>query len=386
MPNATLAKPIEIARPGTFRALNGKDYTFTEAILKAAAKAYNPAVRRAALVVGHPKVDSPAYGGVTELRYEKGKLFAIPEKVEAQFADLVNEGRFLSVSPAFLPPGHAANPDKDSWYLRHVGFLGAHPPAIAGLKAPEFAADEEGLVAFASGMSLGSRMAYMAQRMAGMMRRRREAIIEKDGLEAADKEVPQWDLEMLEEDCRKMADESTEPSPSPAFAGSGDDTPDNTGSEETQDDPARAQSLEAREAELAAKEAAFAEREFKAARADFAAVVDDLVADGKVLPLFKDGIVALAFGDEVVEFGVGEEKTTDRRDFLKTFLAQNKTWTPGEVAKPDSTLEIVGPEFAAPAGFEVTPEQLELHYKAQAYQAEHPGTEYLDAYRAVGGR
>ena len=40
---------------------------------------------------------------------------------------------FKKRSASFYPPGHPANPTPDRPYLRHVGFLGAQPPAVKGL-------------------------------------------------------------------------------------------------------------------------------------------------------------------------------------------------------------------------------------------------------------
>ena len=49
------------------------------------------------------------------------------------FAGLLKAGRFKKRSASFYPPGHPSNPTPDRPYLRHVGFLGAQPPAVKGL-------------------------------------------------------------------------------------------------------------------------------------------------------------------------------------------------------------------------------------------------------------
>ena len=40
---------------------------------------------------------------------------------------------------AFTPPDHPSNPVPNAYYLRHVGFLGAQPPAVKGLGEARFA-------------------------------------------------------------------------------------------------------------------------------------------------------------------------------------------------------------------------------------------------------
>lgn len=40
------------------------------------------------------------------------------------------------------------------WYLRHIGFLGEHPPGVKGLDDPEFA-EADGCVCFQEGVAFG---------------------------------------------------------------------------------------------------------------------------------------------------------------------------------------------------------------------------------------
>ena len=65
---------------------------------------------------------------------------------------MVRAGRFKKVSASFYTPDSPHNPVPGVYYLRHVGFLGAQPPAVKGL-APvpvNFAEGdtEEGCVSF----------------------------------------------------------------------------------------------------------------------------------------------------------------------------------------------------------------------------------------------
>ena len=147
---AQLPAGIEIFRAGRHTDDSGTVHEFSLADVDAMAAGYNPAVREAPLTVGHPKDNLPAYGWVKSLaRNESGVLTIDPHKVEPQFAEMVKAGRFAKRSASFYPPQAPNNPTPGQWYLRHVAFLGAQPPAIAGLKDIEFSAgDADGAVCF----------------------------------------------------------------------------------------------------------------------------------------------------------------------------------------------------------------------------------------------
>jgi hypothetical protein len=85
--------PIHAFRAGRHVAMSGQSVTITAADLASSAKAYDPALHEAPIVVGHPRTDAPAYGWVTGVSAE-GDLFATPGQVDAQFAEMVEVGRF----------------------------------------------------------------------------------------------------------------------------------------------------------------------------------------------------------------------------------------------------------------------------------------------------
>lgn len=132
----------EIFRAGTRTDANGNTVTITHADLAAAAQAYDPKVHEAPIVVGHPKADAPAYGWVKSLGVQNGVLTADFAQVDEGFADLVKAGRYKKVSASFYPPTSPNNPKPGVWTLRHVGFLGAQPPAVKGLSPVSFAEGE----------------------------------------------------------------------------------------------------------------------------------------------------------------------------------------------------------------------------------------------------
>ena len=140
-------KRIKIFKSGAQTTAAGQTIEFSDADLIACAATYDPATSEAPIVIGHPKTDAPAYGWIAGLMAEGGALFADLERVNPAFAEAVNEGAYRHVSAAFYGPHNPANPKSGVYYLRHVGFLGATPPAVKGLGAVEFAAGEADVVA-----------------------------------------------------------------------------------------------------------------------------------------------------------------------------------------------------------------------------------------------
>lgn len=137
---AALPTGIEIFRAGTHRDDAGNTHTFTRAQLEEMAATYNATLREAPLTVGHPKDNLPAYGWVQRVFInEAGNLAIDPHQVDPAFAEMVKGGRFKKRSASFYPPNAPHNPTPGRWYLRHVAFLGAQPPAVAGLKDIGFA-------------------------------------------------------------------------------------------------------------------------------------------------------------------------------------------------------------------------------------------------------
>ncbi len=134
---------IQIFRPGRHTAMNGKTLEFTDTDLAHIAQGYHPEVHEAPVVIGHPATDDPAWGWVKGLSVRDGGLEATLTQVDPTFAQAVQDGRYKKVSASFYPPGAAGNPKPDSWYLRHVGFLGGQPPAVKGLRTIQFGEDAD---------------------------------------------------------------------------------------------------------------------------------------------------------------------------------------------------------------------------------------------------
>lgn len=362
----TPPRHLIIFRAGTHTAMDGQELHFSDADLTATAAAYDPAKHEAPLVIGHPATDGPAYGWVKSLTVHPGQsgreLGATSGPVAPEFAGAVNAGLYKKISASFYPPHAKSNPVPGVYYLRHVGFLGAQPPAVKGLPPPAFAdSDAEGLVT-----------------------------VELDGVQFSES-TPQ---------------EDTTPK----------DTPKDTIMDEElktlQAENARLQT------ELAARERLVAQHARDKVHTGHLAFCEGLAAKGKLppglAPVMAAALTALALpGTEhaaqsgqpgqpgqagqvaapaqpalVVQFGEGSAAQP-----LHTVLAEALEGLPeaivyGEVA-PDRTGDGQTPEhvsFAAPAGYTVDPAGAALHAKALAHQRAHPDMDYLTAVLAVQGK
>ena len=325
--NSPASKPIQIFKPGRHTAMSGAALAFSETDLQASAAAYDPAKHEAPLVAGHPKHDDPAYGWVKSLGFAEGRLEAEPQQVDPAFAEMVAAGRFKKISASFYAPDSPSNPVPGVYYLRHVGFLGAQPPAVKGLRAPEFSEAEEGVVEFADWSDVQN---------ASLWRRMRDFLIAQFGLEKADSIVPDYAVASLEEEARKET--ADEPLAVPSFS----DPVIQPAKEASTVTPEQAAALEAENAQLKTK-VADAEARDKAARIDVihtgnAAFAESLVQAGKLLPVEQAVAVAaldhFATQESVVEFSEGDVKKPLGEGFKAFLGALPKRVEFGEIAKP----------------------------------------------------
>lgn len=358
----TTAK-IEVFRPGTFTPMNGEPITYSAADLKAAADAYNAETAPAPIVVGHPTTDAPAFGWAESFEFDatSQRLYANVGEIDPAFAEAVRAGRYKKVSLSFHRPNASANPVPGAWYPKHIGFLGGAAPAVSGLRNVSFSADADAPVFTAEFGERGF------EESASLLRGLRDFLIEKFGLEDADKALPAYRIEWLSEmEC--------DPKPiNPSYA---------SPQKKEQKVPKTDAEFAVREAELAARDAALKAREAKASHDDNVAFAETLVAGEKLLPESKDKVVAIldALGSETVAFA-GSDGSVPVAEALRGVLnAQPKIISYGRTQIPPAGGKAVS--FAAD-GHEVDTHQLEIHEKALAFQAAHPGTVYLDAVHAV---
>jgi hypothetical protein len=269
-----------------FRAGGKASRGITSADIAAAANAYDPAKAPAAICIGHPKSDSPAYGIIAKLRADGDRLFATLKDVKDKVVEGIKSGDLLNRSMAFFGKDHEANPVPGVLYPRHLGFLGASAPGIPGLsnikKALAFSAEDE---------------------------------LEVDG----------------------------DPAPAVVFEAKRNPTPTfNVTEESTVANEPTAEQIAADRAKLDEDRATFeAERE-EARKSGNKALVDGLVAAGKVLPKDADrlGTIFNALDAEPLEFEAGKEKRSAAAE-LAAILADGVALvdTSGNRHSPDKQFE-----------------------------------------------
>lgn len=330
---------FQIFKPGRHTASSGSTLSFSEDDLRAAVEAYDPALHEAPIVVGHPKDNGPAYGWIKSLAYSDGAISAEPIQVDADFAEMVQAGRFKKRSASWYLPDAPNNPKPGTLYLRHVGFLGAQPPAVKGLKEVAFSDAEEGVVEFSDSQVVASLVARIARNL-------REWIISTKDVAAADQVVPDWMVGDLEAQARQT-EQTAAAGTMPLF---------------TEEDPMKIEELQAqvaaltaerdelkakagqaadfaeRDEALKAREAAVAQAEAAAARARIEARIDATVKAGRMLPAQRAHAVefasALSDADATLNFGEGDkaEKVSPREHYLRQIEAAPVVVNYGEQA------------------------------------------------------
>jgi hypothetical protein len=363
----TLKNPlVDIFRAGRHIAMDGREVSFSDADLAKSAAAYDPAKHEAPAVIGHPEGNAPAYGWVKRLSVSNGTLVAqFGDDIDAGFVDIVRAGRFKKVSASFYEPNSANNPCPGTYYLRHVGFLGAQPPAVKGLRPVSFADGDAGLVEFADGPDMG----WVLDTVGRLFRSIRDFLIADKGLDEANKVIADWDVGAIEDAATRARIANTEGAVNPAF------------SEHREEPKVGEKTAEQREAELAAREAALKQREDDAKARDLSfaeaakkvrtdadvALVDGLVKKGVLVPSARDGVLAFMAGldhEGTISFGEGDaKKEQSPRDYFRGLISQSGIVVNfAEVSKPDGEVEGVPSDQLAFGEL--------LGTKARAYVAE----------------
>ncbi|MFZ6748523.1 peptidase [Undibacterium sp. Ren11W] len=335
-------KPIQIFKPGQHIAASGDAYNFSESDVSAMVAAYNPATHEAPIVVGHPKHDLPAYGWVKSLAFADGVIQAEPDQIDPDFSEMVSNGRFKKISASFYHPESPSNPVPGVYYLRHVGFLGAQPPAVKGLRNPEFNEADEKIVSFDF-----NEQSYSWSNLAGMFRALREYVIGKDGADKADQLIPNWQIDQLQRTSDEIRTQETEIDAATVTPSFSDPAVLPTGASMTPEQIAAMQAenlrLKTEADQVALRSATLASQEEAQRHQGNASFCEQLVASAQLHPAQKDNAIALLNGlstsvttntDAVVEFSEGAKKSTlPFADALKVLLqAQPKIVDFGEAA------------------------------------------------------
>lgn len=278
-----------------------------DALIAKAVASFNATAHEPPAVVGHPKENGPAFGWVEGLKEEGGILLAKFKEVVPEFEEMVQKGMFKKRSASFYPDGR----------LRHVGFLGAMPPAVKGLTDLKFKEDDQA-VTFEFGEATGT--------IGRIFRSLRDWLIEKDGKEVADKIISNWDVEHINNEARRPKQETAL---DPAFVdnGQGTDIKENVDMKKvfTEADLLAAKNegvatgrdeVKTEFAESAKKKVALA------TKASIKEFVEQGVEKGKIAPAWaKAGIQDFMdnLGSEAISFAENDEKQTPL-EWFKEFI------------------------------------------------------------------
>ncbi|HWC63965.1 MAG TPA: phage protease [Rhizomicrobium sp.] len=343
----TKRSAIEIFRAGRHTAMNGKTITFTDADIAAMAKAYDRATFDAPCVVGHPTQAAPAYAWTESLSAEGGKLFASVDQVDPQFAEMVNAGRFKKISAAFYAPDDSNNPAPGSYYLQHIGFLGAAAPAVKGLKPVAFASDTKAILEFADVSDISWPLSQIATALRGV----RDWLIGEKSLDVANQVIPDYLITSVEDASTQLR----QAVPSPAYTEHPNPEITVKTAEQRQAElDAREAALKTREEAVTSQQTQFAEATKTARNKADADLVESLIAQGRVVPSIKAELLnfmAQLDGDKTLAFAEGADAPKLSAHAFFTDLLKKKTGKVihfGEVSKPGNDPEALSanPETA----------------------------------------
>ena len=300
---------FDVFRCGTHTDRFGREVTVTRGDIDRAIQNYQK--DSAPIVVGHPALNAPAYGWIGAFRRVGDVVQAKASSVADEFADLVKRHLYKNRSLA-LGPGLR---------FRHVGFLGAQPPAVKGLKDIQFS-DEEDYMSVEFSESANTPAAEAEVPSSPAAEPDRTAAAAEPNAEAAQS----GQAEKAEAEAEEPRDQSA-------------------GSDEAS---AMRAKLKAAEAEAsAAKEAAaklqneIAKLKGEKRRAEFAAFTGDLIKTGQLPQAQRQSVcefMECLDGAGTYEFSEGSESVLERfKGLLKTLL------------KPVEFAEMATAAAAAPA-------------------------------------
>jgi hypothetical protein len=315
-----LAGWVEVFKAGSHTDSKGKPISFSQADLDQMIA--NHELGAAPAVIGHPKQTAPAYAWAAGYKREGDSLFAKFSDINPAFEEGVKSGAYRNRSVSVFP-------DKaHGWRIRHIGWLGAVPPAIDGLSPVEFAgADAESMEFAAPGYA----MAWSLESIATLMRGLREQTIERDGIEAADKALPQWAIDTATEQAQ-IARRAFEEADGPALAFSQSRNPGGSMSfTQEQLDAAKEEARKEAQAqaanEFAAQGAALVKLRAERQAERIKAQIKEWVGEGRVLPAEQVGLaefmVSIEDADSEFTFSAsdGTEAKKTRAGFFADFMA-----------------------------------------------------------------
>ncbi len=356
---------IEIFKTGTHTESNGKERTWTEADLDAIASKYKPEEHEAPVVIGHPKDNAPAFGWVESVKRDGQTLYANLKGLVPEFVEAVKKGLYKKRSISLYP----------DMTLRHVGFLGAMPPAVKGLADVQFSESDAVTIEFAD---------YRGNIVGGIFRRLREWLIEKFDPDTADRIVGNWEIEELQREPAEPAFSETKPQTGGSMPTLREQELERQLGELRQQIAEFSEQLKSKDIAITAAAQRASALETAARKKEFVSFCESLSKEGKlppaVVPATLDFMEILS-GVETYEFAEGEgTKAAKPVEVFKTFLSGlGKVIEFGEHATKEKAGGQEGSRTAA-AEFSgnVDEERLDIHNKAMEF-CEKEGISYREA-------
>jgi len=366
---------IEVFKTGTHTSGNGVTKTYQDEDLDNMAKLYNDQKDHTApLVLGHPATDDPAYGWVKELKKAGDKLLAYVDEVSDDIVKAVKDGAYKKVSIALYPDG----------LLRHIGLLGATPPAVKGL----------GAVQFAEGMEFEE---YLMSPDAG-----NDSMVSKilSGIKNL------FNIEALQDAVKLTLNSSNNYSEIQKqeeieMEGLKARIAELESKLQTQSDAHSAQfsELTAKITELTTLVATKAKEDetvkktsaFETAKSEFASFCEILCKEGKMLPAEKDSVIEeyadLLKAEETMTFAEGDVKLTAKMKArlekrAPMFKTDGATFADPNKAAPSKKIDGLPAEFSAVSG-KVDTLSMDMDQQIRAYAEEHKCS-YVEAAEQYG--
>ena len=389
---------VEAFKVGKVTDMAGVEHDFSEADLEDLNEGIHEQLKagyQPPMVKGHPKVDDPRVGSVVDSKVENGVLKVKLDDVSNDFAEEVKKGGFKYLSASVY-----SNLKKG---LRHLGALGAHAPAMKGMAPLCFGegmfaeadkgSTEQDVCVFAESFawdrlvpaSVFERLIWKLGSLGSLFRSQREQLIEKEGIEAADKIIPEYAVKDIES-VRDVINDSnnfpkqapaataTEEKPASSFAENGttDSTPLENGEQNPQpttpphDEPtasipegnsSEAARLSEENAALKAENDALKADKLAAERlragAAFSETLDKAIADGRCNQVLKDNLMKVFGVCQVVPvdgegcFGEGDDRVNVADVLAETVAALPKIVEFGESPKLSGVKKVPAGEAIA---------------------------------------
>lgn len=362
---------LAVFRTGRHTDSSGNTRDWTEKDLDAIASKYDPKSHEAPAVIGHPKDNSPAYGWVEKLDRVGEMLYATVKPTVEEFTEMLKKGLFKKRSISLYP----------DMTLKHIGFLGATPPAVKGLPDFAFSGGEAAVIEFeeVSHEQIREKLhqALNPDNEGNAWVREvfpDKAIIEDNGqlYECPYSVAEDGSVALGERKKVKVAYVPDEGEPK-------GETPKKEPAAETPEGKEEKPKQEMDMSEqLAAKDAEISALRAEKRKAEYASFCEKLEAEGKLIPAMRPAVLdfmEILFGVESYEFAEGTgKKAAAPVEKFKGFLSG--------LPKVVEFSEVALKGKAAPAGGSAEKRESLI----SEYIEENKGVSYKDAVIAVSGK